>query len=177
MKKAIQIFAVLLLVLSSCEKVDRLTQFEIEYDETVTIPAVLGINLPFNIPTPNIETNSAEYFELNNTKKALVEEIRLQKMVLQLEEPSKADFSFIESLTLSISAEGLPDQEIAWSGEIGNEVGNYLILETSEADLKEYIKADYFLLLADIVTDELVSREHTITIHSVFWVDAQIIGQ
>jgi len=48
---------------------------QLDYDETIVIPSVIGLNLPFNIVTPSIRTNSTEIFEIKDTRKNLVEEI------------------------------------------------------------------------------------------------------
>nr|WP_299206097.1 hypothetical protein [uncultured Brumimicrobium sp.] len=45
------------------------------------------------------------------------------------------------------------------------------------ADLKEYIKADKFTLRLNTKTDETINSDHHIENHSVFYVDAKILGQ
>lgn len=162
---------------SGCRKVDKLTQFTMEYDQTIVIPSTIGINLPFNIPTPDIETHSGKTFELNSTQKSLIEEIRLKHMDLSLVSPRYADFSFLESIVICITAEDLPELEIAWAYDIDEDVADFLELETADTDVQKYIKADHFMLLVKNVTDELVTSEHQIELHCVFFVDARILGQ
>lgn len=62
-----------------------------EFDETIVIPSSAGINLPFDILTPDLEINSELIFEINDTRKDLVElpskELLLRKLhkVIDLE--------------------------------------------------------------------------------------------
>jgi len=65
---------------------------------------------------------------------------------------------------------------VAWLDEIPADPGATLELETSNTDLKEYIKKDSFSLRAATVTDELITSDHHVDIHSVFFVDAKILG-
>jgi len=56
-------------------------------------------------------------------------------------------------------------------------VGQYLELETSGEDIKEFIKKDEFKLRVNTVTDEALASDHHIDIYSIFHVDAEILGQ
>lgn len=161
----------------SCEKADKFTQFNIEYNESVTIESSTGINLPFDIYSPDVETNSESKFAINDTRKELVEEIKLTKLDLTIRNPTDGDFSFLKSVEIYISAEGLDEVKIAWKENIDDNVGDYLELEVSEADIQEYIKKDEFSLRLNSVTDKVIAQDHEIDIHSVFYVDAKVFGQ
>ena len=85
-------------LLNSCKKVDQFTQFNMDFNNEIIIPSTIGINLPINILTPEMETNSESTFELNDTRKDLIEEIRLTSLTISLQSPNGADFSFLESI-------------------------------------------------------------------------------
>ena len=174
MKKQILLLSIFLSILG-CNKLDKLTQFDIEYNESVVIESLIGINLPFNILTPDIETNSESTFEVNDTRKDLIEEIILTTLELTITSPSNADFSFLKSINVYISADGLSEVKIAWKNNIPSNA-TVLKLDLTEVDLKEYIKADKFSLRLNTETDELLTSDHHIDIHSVFFVDAKILG-
>jgi hypothetical protein len=176
-KKLFLLLAIGSLSLSGCKEIDKLTQFNMDYNETVVILSSTGINLPFNLFTPDVESNSESTFSVNDTRKDLVEEIRLTKLDLTLTSPSNGDFSFLKSIEIFISADGLSEVKIAWKENIPSDVDNYIELETSDTDLKEYIKKDKFKLRLNTVTDELITSDQHIDIHSVFFVDAKILGQ
>ncbi len=171
-------FLTILIIVSTffaCKKVDKLTQFDMDYDSSVKIESTIGFNIPFNIYTPDITTNSESTFESNNTHKDLIEKINLKTMEMTISSPSGDDFSFLKSIEIKISADGLSDVKIAWKDNIP-ENANKIKLETSSADLKEYIKKDNFKLKVTSTTDEILTHDYTIDIHSVFFVDAKILG-
>jgi hypothetical protein len=175
----IRLFIVMTLLLSfcnSCKKIDKLTQFNMEYNESIVIPSTTGIALPIDLLTPDIESNSESTFAINDTRKDLVEKIVLTSLDLAITSPSGGDFSFLESISIFINAEGLQETRIAWFDEIPPSAGSALVLETSDTDLKEYIKKDNFSLKVNTVTDELISSDHHIEIQAVFFVDAKILG-
>ena len=162
-------------MVSNCSKLDELTQFNIDYDTQVTIPSTTGINLPFDVLTPDTETNSESTFQLNDTRKDLIEEINLTKLQLVITSPSDADFSFLESIEVFISAEGLDELRIASREEVP-ETASTLDMDVSDADLKEYIKKDSYSLRLNTVTDEAISQDYEIDVNSTFFVDAKILG-
>lgn len=163
-------------LLSGCSKIDELTKFNMDYDQTVTIPSSTGVNLPFDMFTPDTETNSETEFSVNDTRKDLIEEIKLTRLELSINSPGEADFSFLNSIEVFLSAEGLDEIKIAYLNEVQENVGNGLSLDTSDIDLKEYIKKDKFYLRLKTVTDEVMSKDHEIDVKSTFFVDAKILG-
>jgi len=170
------IFAALFCILNSCKKVDQFTQFNMDFDNQIIIPSTVGINLPINILTPEMETNSESTFELNDTRKDLIEEIRLTSLTLSLQSPNGADFSFLESISIYMNAQDLPEVEIAWSENIPESIGNQISLNVSGNDFKEYIKKDQFSLRVNTITDEIITADHTINISSSYFIDAKILG-
>ena len=174
MKKQIIVFSFILVMISGCKDLDKLTQFNMEFNQSFVIPSSTGINLPFNILTPDVTTNSASTFSTNKTRKDLVDEIKLTKLELSISSPTGADFSFLKSIAVYISAAGLPEVKIASKDEVPANAGAILTLDVSGVDLKEYIKADKFSLRLNTVTDELLASDHTLNARSVFFVNAKI---
>lgn len=176
MKPGIFLVSIMLLTVS-CEEANELTKFDIEYEESFTVPAILAIDTLRSISTPDITTNSEEKFSGNDTKKDLVEEIVLKELVLTLETPEHpdSDLSFLKSLTLYIDAEGMDETEIASSESIPDDIGNTLDMETTSVDLKEYIFKDSFSLRTEVTTDETISEDHEINAAMVFTVDAKLL--
>ena len=162
--------------LVSCDKLDELTKFNLDYKSQVTIPASAVIDLPFDMFTPDMETNSDSQFEVNDTRKDLIEEIKLTKLQLEITSPDDSDFSFLESLEVYISADGLDEIMIASKEVVDENVGDVLDVDVLDVDLKEYIKKDNFNLRMNTVTDELISTDHEINVNTTFFVDAKILG-
>lgn len=165
------LFAVL-----SCREVDKLTKFNMEFTETVTIPSTTGINLPIEVLTPDIRSNSESTFAANDTRKDLVEKIILTRLELTVQSPQGSDFSFLKSVEVFISAQDLGEKKIAWQENVPDDIDNFLALETSPDDIKEYIKKDEFKLRLSTVTDEIIANDHQIQVYSVVFVDAKILG-
>ena len=78
-KKSIAIIC-LFTIFTACDKLDELTKFDMEYSQRATIPSSAGIDLPFDVFTPEMETNSESTFEVNDTRKDLIEEIKLTEL-------------------------------------------------------------------------------------------------
>ncbi len=175
MKKVVLLIIPVILY-TSCKDIEKLTEFTMDYDSSVTLSKSTGLNLPVNLFTPDIETNSSSEFAVNETRKDLVEEIRLTALNLTITSPESQTFSFLESVTISIAAEGLSEIEVATLENIPDNVGKIITLETTDQDLKEYIKKDKFTLHVKSVTDELLSQDVDIDIASDFFVNAKILG-
>ncbi len=168
-------FVLLVFSLSSCEKLDKYTQFNLDFSQQITIEASTAINLPFNLPTPPITTNSESAFKSNNTNKDLVEKIQLTKLHLTVLSPSGEDFSILKSIEVFINSPGLTETRIAWLNNVPVSQST-IQLDVSDSDLKEYIFADTFSLKVKTVTDELNTRDYQIDIKSTFKVNAKILG-
>ena len=177
MKKVIFVFGiVVLLAFSGCKVLDKLTQFHIKYDTEVVIPATLGVNLPFDIPTPDIATNSNSEFQVHNTHKNLIDIINLTKMDLTIASPSTANFNFLKDIEIYMSTSSLPKVKIAWLYNIPKAGLKTISLEVSNANLKQYIISDTIKLQTKVTTRELISRQIKINVHSDFFVNAKILG-
>jgi len=142
--KPLLAFSILAILLSSsCKSADKFTQFDLPYQAETTIPAALGINLPFDLPTPAIKSNIEQSYEVNNTRKSLIEEVSLKTLKLSIDED---DFDFLKKIKVFINAEGLNEIEIASKMEI---LDNQQILELDlnlDVNLMEYINKDQFTL-------------------------------
>lgn len=165
---------VLVISFSSCKKTAKLTQFNMEFNEVIVIPSSTGMNLPFNIQTPDIETNSEATFEINDTRKDLVEEIKLTHLNLILKSPENADFNFLKSTQIYLSAPNLNEIKIAWKDSIPDHSERTINLEITNSDLKEYIKKENFNVRVNVITDEFLATDYEVEIQSIFFVKAKL---
>ncbi|MGY3793787.1 hypothetical protein [uncultured Aquimarina sp.] len=167
---------ILMLFFVSCEELERLTVFEIDYDSEFTVASTTIIDVPISIETPPVPTNSESEFESNNTSSSLIESIQLKRLSLIIESPESGDFNFLQEVRLFIDAEGLEETEIAFAEDLENENLKVIELETTRAELKEFLKKDSFTLRASTTTDETINEDHKIKVDCVFRVDANILG-
>lgn len=162
---------------SSCELFDKATEveFDMAFKSQVEVPATSGLNLPFNLFTPSITTNSESTFGVNNTQKELVETVNLTSLIMTITSPSSQRFDFLEEITIYIDADGLGEVEIASATDIPDNIGNELTLTVSENNLKEYILKDEFTLRVKTVTDQAVNQDVKIDVDSKFHVVADVL--
>lgn len=177
MKKTIIFLFALMLVTTSCSKLDKLTQFEIKQSVDFEIPVPAGgINLPFDIPTPDIESTLSKDLENNNSNKDLIEKIYLKEFNMVIENPSSQTFSFLKNIDIFIKADGLPKLKIAYKHDIDNSIGQDLVLDIVDQDLQAYLKKDNYSMDITTTIDEIITNKVELRADLKFWVDAKILG-
>lgn len=165
-----------LLFSTSCEKLDKeFTQFTIDYTSSITVDNNMIINLPLDILTPEIETNQESEFSVNNTRKDLVEEVKLTQLQLKVTNPDDQRLDFINTIKIYIDAEGLSEIEIAFKDPVPNDIGDELSLDVNDNNLREYIIKDKFTLRVEVVSDQIPNEDVDIDVLSTFFVDAKLI--
>ena len=73
-------------------------------------------------------------------------------------------------------ADGLDEKEVAVIDPVPSNAGSVIELVPTGADLAPYIKADQFTLKVRTITDEALTRDHTIEVFSRFHVEGRLIG-
>ena len=154
---------------------NSLTVFEVKYSQSLPINAFLSLNLPFDIPTPEITTNSSTSFENNNTQKDLVQKIWLKSLQMNVVKPVGEDFSILKTIKIYISAEGESEELIAWLDNVPA-TATTISLTVTNADLKRFIIKDKISLRTNITTDEVNARDYEVKVDANFTVDAKILG-
>ncbi len=167
---------VAVLVLGACKALDKLTQFNLEYRTTYDYPANLPPFETDSLQTPEIVTNADREFAINNTHKNLIESVLLKQLTVTVKSPANQSFSFLRSVQVYISAQGLPSKLVAYKYDIGNDAGKVLNLELMDVDLKDYVKKDKINLHITSYTDELVRSNTSVEVYAKFFVDAKILG-
>ncbi len=176
MKTRVLMAVMLIFTLFSCNKIDEWTHFNLEYTSSVTIPATFGVDLPIDIWTPNIPSNSEEEFESNNTAKNLIEKVVLTALSMEIKSPETSSFDFLKTIEIYIEADGLEEKRVAWLTDIPQTGLKYIELETSVDDLQEFIKKDNYKLRTKTITRQFISHDTEVEIKNSFFVDAKILG-
>lgn len=179
MYKKITIVMLLLTVVTvypGCKLLDKLTQFYMSYNTQLEVPATLGVNTPFNIPTPAITTNSKSEFSVHNTHKNLIDVINLRELNLTITDPSTQTFDFLKNIEIYMKAGNLPEIMIASLSDIPKNGLKSIQLQTVNDNLKDYIVQDSIQLRTKVTTRQLVAHKTTIAVHCRFWVNAKILG-
>jgi hypothetical protein len=171
------IFILLTCSLLSCKRqFESLANFKINYEQEVTIESTGGLNLPFNLNTPPVTTNTENEFRNQNTRSNLIDEVNLNELRLEITSPTGADFSFLERIRIFIKADGLDDLEVAWKDPVPNEAQSIISLDCTDRDLQNYLKKEAFSLQVRATTDETISQDHEVTIYSEFQVKGKLFN-
>ena len=87
----------------------------------------------------------------------MIESVKLNMLRITLTEPQGQDFSFLQSVEVFISTEGMPEIRVAHKENIPN-YSTQLLLETDNVELKEYLKAKTITLRIAGRQDEILTR-------------------
>jgi hypothetical protein len=177
MKISSSILFILIFIFLGCKIIDELTHFNIDYNYTFTLPAFGGINLDdLNIESPDVENDTGSTFEINNTRKDLVERATLKKFNVTILEPISAKFTFLNKIEIFVETDALDAKLIAWKDNISNDIGNYLVLETTSSDLKKYLTSDTIRVRLKTTSSSPLTEDLLLDLKSTVEVDAKILG-
>lgn len=176
MKKTSLLVLIAVVFMAGCELLSSLTEFDLPYETSVNVPVILASDSTLKVETPTINSGITEAISKYNTGLDLIEKVSLTSMTLTLTDPVDGDFSFLESIAVSMTAAGLDTIQLASNAAVPADAGAVLELETSTADLQDYIKLDDFKLMFSIGTDENVMSSQEITMNMLVHVNAKVLG-
>lgn len=159
------------LLVAGCKK-DKLTiTFNITDSFDFTLESGSIINLPVEILTPDVTTNSGGEFEQNDTRADKVEEIKLNELKLLITSPSGKTFSFLKNIEIFISADGLAEKLVASGYDIKSS-SSVINLNCSTDNFAEYIKKESYKIRVKTVTRESPTQDVDINCFLSFKVKA-----
>jgi hypothetical protein len=158
-KKLLFLSAVISILFSniSCKKIEDLLTFNINVENNFTIGASGPINIPFEIVTPQVTTNSTQQFQNNNSNVNKVKDIKLKKVDLQIVSPAGKTFSFLESVHIYVSTNANDEIELAYQDNISSSATSISLIPTS-VSLDKYVKAPSYSLRTKIVTKQVLTQ-------------------
>lgn len=169
--KIIAITLLLAASLTSCDAVDDLLSFNISNETSIKIKSTSPINLPSEIITPDVTTNSSAEFENNKTKASLVKDVKLRSLKLAIADPSDKTFTFLKSVHLYISTTDSDEIELAYQDNI-NATTNTIDLICTDKKLDQYIKADKYKIRTKVTLKETLTKDVTVKAEMKFRVTA-----
>ncbi|MDQ6469277.1 hypothetical protein RB619_01390 [Flavobacterium sp. LHD-80] len=169
--KFIALTLVMSIFLTSCDAVDDLLTFNISNETSIKIPSTSPINLPSEIITPEVTTNSSAEFENNKTKASLVKDVKLRSLKLSISDPSDKTFTFLKSVHLYISTTNSDEIELAYQDNI-MATTNVIDLICTDKKLDQYIKADKYKIRTQVTLKESVTKDVTLKAAMSFKVTA-----
>ena len=166
-------FIALLLSAISCKKINELLTFNVNVENNFTVGASGPLNIPFDILTPQVTTNSTQQFQNNNSDINRVKDIKLTKVDLQIVSPAGKTFSFLQSVHIYISTNANDEIELAYLDNISSSATAISLTPTS-ASLDKYVKASSYSLRTKIVTKQALSQDVEIKNQCQFQVTANL---
>lgn len=165
----------ILVAISGCDKFRQYTNFDLGYTQQFTIPASSQlINLPFNVLTPDVTTNSESQYDNNGTTSKLVDNVTLTRFNLAINSPSQASFDFLKSLKIYISSPSQAEVLVAYNDNIPQTGLRSLDLTTRDVNLNNYLQDASYKIRVEVVTDQSVSYDVTVTASETFHVKAKL---
>jgi len=177
MKKILFPLLFVVLGLSSCEALSELTKFDMPFTQSVTIPKQVVVkDSTLDMTTPDMQSNSADFFTKNNIKTDMIQKISLKELKLNVTDPTDGNFNFLKTIEISILSDSLPAIKIASLSEIPVSTDTTLVLTVDPIDLKQYILEDKFKFKITITADETIQKDYTIELKPIFLVDVKVLG-
>lgn len=172
MRKSIIFSALAVLLILSCEEVDKILTFRISDQTSIRLAQNTSpISLPLEIPTPAVTSNSEQQYENNKTHASLVKDVKLEELKLTITDPSAKTFSFLNTIRIFISTNETDEIELAFAENVSSQ-SNTLVLTTTNEKLDAYIKAPSYNLRTEVVTDETLTEDVDIRVDLKFLVTA-----
>jgi hypothetical protein len=157
-KNYLRTFFILSILFFGCNKDDLTISFETSDNFNFTLASGSVINIPFELITPEIPTNSSNEFEQNDTRADKIEEIILKELKLSILSPSGKTFSFLKSIEIFVSAEGLPEVLMASKYDFSSNLTT-LALDCSPNDMANYVKQERYKVRVKTVTRESTKED------------------
>ncbi|MES2616327.1 MAG: hypothetical protein V4613_00525 [Bacteroidota bacterium] len=164
--KQFSLFLLLCVIGLSCSKDGKTTTFDLSYNSQATISPTAPVNLPFEVFTPPVTTNSESEFEGRNSNLSLIKSVYLNNLKTTITSPSNKSFSFLKDVYLYIQADGMDEKLIASQTNVADDIGSVLELQPTSENLKDYIRQKTFTVKLKVVTDETLTNEVKINIYS-----------
>ncbi|KAF2517629.1 hypothetical protein [Flavobacterium foetidum] len=169
--KFIALTLLLSFAFTSCDTVDDLLSFTISNNASIKIKSTSPINLPSEIITPEVTTNSSSEFENNKTKASLVKDVKIRSLKLSISDPSDKTFTFLKTIHIYISTTDSNEIELAYQENI-NSSSNEIDLVCTDKKLDEYIKADSYKIRTQVTLKETLTKDVTVKANMKFRVTA-----
>lgn len=165
------IFILIAVILASCDDVEDLLTFHFNDSTTIVVESASPLNLPVEIATPAVTSNSQQQYENNNTRADLVRDVKLEELKLTIVSPEGKTFSFLRDIHIFISAEGEDEIELASLQDITSSSQVLDLVPTTEK-LDAYARSSSYSLRTQVTTDETLVQDVEVQVDLKFRVTA-----
>ena len=182
MRKIFLFVGVACVTFSSCKK-DEIPGI-IPYEQTrfviyesippITVSSVIGVNLPFEPPVPDISLDFSSTSQNTNPHIGLIRNINLRDFILRITSPQGQTFNFLKDIDVYISTDILPEIPLAHHKQITNSIGSVLHLVPEGSVLDDYLKSESFILRLELVADYAIFTD--LVIDGEWVLDVELIN-
>lgn len=144
----------------SCKR--KVTEFKVNDTTEFIVPSSIILLTPLTIIGKESTVDFEEEFKNNDTRAKYLKEVKLEELLLTITAPQGKTFSFLRSVSIYISADGLDEILLASKENIDNSVGNQLYLQPTAENLVEYVKKNDYKVRCQVITDETTYQDITI---------------
>lgn len=176
MKKIALLMSCVALSFSSCQTLDRLTQFDINYTATFNVPGVIAVGTPVSVSSPGITTNIQTAASSNTTTTDLIESINLTSAVLSVTAPAGQSLDFLSGLRVFVSASGESEIELASKLNITDSGSATITLDPTSENLKRFLIKPEIVIRSEVTTDQIITQSIDMSLAVRYRVDAKILG-
>lgn len=165
----------------SCKKtIDKLTEFDIDYTNNQTIPAVTytltvpadTISAPASFDSPVIATDQANKFGAQKTSQKLITEIKLTKFNISV---ATGNFDAMRSIAIYLKSADLGDVLIAKKANIPKGTSS-IVTDVQDVNIKEYIFKDNMQFKLVIRMGIAANPEQQLKMDETFHVKASVLN-
>lgn len=155
----------------ACDEIEGLLTFRVNDRTNIRIESTSPLNLPLEVPTPPVTSDSRQQFENHNTSADLVRDVKLEQLKLTITQPSGKTFSFLKSIRIFIATDQTAEMELASLENISTTSGMIELVPVNEK-LDPYVKAPAYRLRTQITTDETLTQDVDVQVDLTFKVTA-----
>jgi hypothetical protein len=176
MKRVFQLICLLTLIsITSCKKVGKLKEFDLHYNEEFTIPAnTTGLNLPFDLVSQDMTTNTSSDYDNEGTNSKLIETVYLTKLFFTVKSPSSGNFDFLKSVEIYLSSPNNSEILVASKYDIPENGSTELHMDVRDANLKDFMQDKSYKLRVKTITDKSLPYDMTVISDETFHVKARL---
>jgi len=174
MTKAL-ICSLLILTIFGCELPEDLAKFDLSHTTSTTIPSTTVVDIPVSFATPVVETDTLGVVDARGSSLNNIESIKIKSLTLSISSPETANFNFLREIKIYIEAGEYSERLLASLENLENTNATTLDLETTAAELRNYIGEDSYQLRVEILTDEVIAEDIELEISNAFEIEAKLL--
>ena len=161
----------------SCNQLDKLTQKEFDLKTEFTVSEEIIANELFTFSTEKEEVKLDETLKNYNSGEDLIEELKVKKVLLKIDESSNISFSFLKQIDLYVKTDKHSRVKVASIHDVAASVDKEIQLEVEkDLDLAAYFKEKFIQMEVEGIAKETIAEAVEIKADLTYWVDFKVLG-